>query len=108
MSFIKSCLFSLQILNDLQSRFSKKIETIDLYGNRLPGYNSPLFGSHKMYGAVAVTERCEHYQTPCTRIFNGGCPEDRICLTNPFAPAGISCKCINNKVCNEASADVIY
>ncbi|XP_063703047.1 nidogen [Culicoides brevitarsis] len=86
---------------------TKKIEAIDLYGNRLQGFNSPIFGSHKMYGAVAVTERCEHYHTPCTRIPNGGCPDDRICLTNHFAPSGISCKCIDNKVCNEAAGDYI-
>lgn len=72
-----------------------------MYGNRQQALKSPLFGSHKMYGAVAITDKCPLHHSPCG-IDNGGCPVDRICLLNRQSPSGISCKCIDNKECNEA------
>ncbi|XP_059616809.1 nidogen [Phlebotomus argentipes] len=83
---------------------TKRIESIDLMGNRKMGISGPLFGSHKMYGMTAVTAECPMYFSEC-QVNNGDCPESRICLHNPNAPSGRSCKCANSQNCNELPFD---
>uniref|UniRef100_A0A1B0GHS0 Putative nidogen n=1 Tax=Lutzomyia longipalpis TaxID=7200 RepID=A0A1B0GHS0_LUTLO len=83
---------------------TKRIESIDLMGNRKTGISGPLFGSHKMYGMTAVTAECPMYFSEC-QVNNGDCPESRICLHNPNAPSGRSCKCANSNNCNELVFD---
>lgn len=78
---------------------TKKIESIDLNGNRKSGIQTPLFSSHKMYGMTAVTERCPIYFSACM-INNGDCPKNNICLVNPRTPSGKTCKCITQADCN--------
>ena len=54
-----------------------------------------------MYGMAAITEKCPLFYSPCV-ISNGNCPSNRICLTNPRAPSGKSCKCADVGGCNES------
>uniref|UniRef100_A0A182JJM2 Nidogen n=1 Tax=Anopheles atroparvus TaxID=41427 RepID=A0A182JJM2_ANOAO len=81
---------------------TKKIESINLYGVRQKPINSPVFGNHKMYGMTAVTDKCPLFHSPCV-INNGECPENTVCLINPRAPSGRSCKCTRN--CNDVILD---
>uniref|UniRef100_A0A1B0DDW6 Uncharacterized protein n=1 Tax=Phlebotomus papatasi TaxID=29031 RepID=A0A1B0DDW6_PHLPP len=83
---------------------TKKIESLDLLGNRKSGITGPLFGSHKMYGMTAVTSECPMYFSEC-QVNNGECPASRICLHNPNAPSRRSCKCANSHNCNEIVFD---
>uniref|UniRef100_A0A182XKY2 Nidogen n=1 Tax=Anopheles quadriannulatus TaxID=34691 RepID=A0A182XKY2_ANOQN len=92
--------FGLAVTDDLfywTDWMTKKIESINLYGVRQKPINSPVFGNHKMYGMTAVTDKCPLFHSPCVSN-NGDCPEDKICLINPRAPSGRSCKCTRN--CN--------
>ncbi|XP_035915634.1 nidogen [Anopheles stephensi] len=81
---------------------TKKIESINLYGVRQKAINSPVFGNHRMYGMTAVTDKCPLFHSPCV-INNGDCTEDKLCLINPRAPSGRSCKCVRN--CNDVILD---
>uniref|UniRef100_A0A1Q3FIC5 Putative low-density lipoprotein receptor n=1 Tax=Culex tarsalis TaxID=7177 RepID=A0A1Q3FIC5_CULTA len=83
---------------------TKKVESINTYGERQKGIPSPVFGSHKMYGMTAVTDKCPLFYSPCV-INNGDCPEKRICLTNPRAPSGRGCKCADESNCNDVIMD---
>ncbi|XP_055547444.1 nidogen [Wyeomyia smithii] len=83
---------------------TKKVESINSYGERQRGIPSPVFGSHKMYGMTAVTDKCPLFHSPCV-INNGDCPEKRICLANPRAPSGRGCKCADDHNCNEIILD---
>uniref|UniRef100_A0A182NFC0 Nidogen n=1 Tax=Anopheles dirus TaxID=7168 RepID=A0A182NFC0_9DIPT len=97
--------FGLAVTDDLfywTDWITKKVESINLYGVRQKPINSPVFGNHKMYGMTAVTDKCPLFHSPCV-INNGECPEDKICLINPRAPSGRSCKCTRN--CNDVILD---
>ncbi|XP_058453091.1 nidogen [Malaya genurostris] len=83
---------------------TKKVESINAHGEREKGIPSPVFGSHKMYGMTAVTDKCPLFHSPCV-INNGDCPDKRICLTNPRAPSGRGCKCADNNNCNDVILD---
>lgn len=78
---------------------TKKIESIDLNGNRKSGIQTPLFSSHKMYGMTAVIDRCPIYFSVCI-INNGDCPNNNICIVNPQSSSGKTCKCITQADCN--------
>lgn len=82
---------------------TKKIESIDLYGNRKTGISGPLYNNHKMYGMTATSEKCPYYYNQCAN--NGECPKDRICLINNKAPSGRSCKCTTSGACNDNNLD---
>ncbi|ETN61938.1 nidogen [Anopheles darlingi] len=97
--------FGLAVTDDLfywTDWITKKIESINVYGVRQKSIHLPLFANHRMYGMTAVTDKCPLFHSPCV-IENGHCPEDRICLINPRAPSGRSCKCTNN--CNDVVLD---
>ncbi|XP_055600604.1 nidogen-like [Uranotaenia lowii] len=84
---------------------TKKVESINVYGERQKGIPSPVFGTHIMYGMTAVTDKCPLFHSPCV-INNGDCPEKRICLTNPRAPSGRGCKCADaENNCNDMIMD---
>uniref|UniRef100_W8B8M3 Nidogen-1 n=1 Tax=Ceratitis capitata TaxID=7213 RepID=W8B8M3_CERCA len=79
---------------------TKKLESVDTFGNRQKGIQTPFFGSHKMYGMTAIEDSCPQISSPC-QISNGGCVDARICLVNSKAPSGKSCKCTAlSKTCN--------
>ncbi|CAD7078769.1 unnamed protein product [Hermetia illucens] len=73
---------------------TKRIESIDIYGTRKESIRTPFFGSHKMFGMVAITDDCPIHHSPCMAD-NGGCGSDRLCLINYKSPSGKSCKCIH-------------
>lgn len=83
---------------------TKKIESIDLNGDRKTSIHPTLFSSHKMYGMTAITDRCPVDFSTCM-INNGDCSPDHICLVNRLSPSGKSCKCINHGACNIAHHD---
>lgn len=83
---------------------TKKVESINAHGEREKGIPSPVFGSHKMYGMTAVTDKCPLFYSPCVTN-NGDCPEKKICLTNPRAPSGRGCKCADDNNCNDVVFD---
>jgi nidogen (entactin) len=100
--------FGLAITNDhfyWSDWTTKKIESIDIDGNRKTGIQAPLFSSHKMYGITAVTDRCPIYFSSCN-VNNGDCPPNRICLLNPMSLSGKTCKCINHADCNINDIDI--
>ncbi|XP_055916936.1 nidogen [Eupeodes corollae] len=79
---------------------TKKLERVDFDGTRHQGMRSRVLGSHKMYGMTAVEDYCPQGSSPC-QINNGGCPADRICLSNRNSPSGKSCKCTKqSKTCD--------
>jgi nidogen (entactin) len=80
---------------------TKKIESVNLHGERQPAIMTPLFSSHKMYGMTAVIDKCPLDFSSCL-INNGDCPADYICIVNRYAPSGKSCKCVTNAACNIA------
>lgn len=84
---------------------TKKIESIDHYGKRSTGMQTPLFSNHKMYGMVAITEKCPIYYSPCITN-NGDCASDRICLANNKSPSGKNCKCISSSACEQNLSDL--
>lgn len=83
---------------------TKKVESINVYGEREKGIPSPVFGNHKMYGMTAVTDKCPLFYSPCV-VNNGDCTEKRICLSNPRAPSGRGCKCADDNNCNDVVLD---
>lgn len=84
---------------------TKKLESVDAFGNRQKGIQTPFFGSHKMYGMTAIHENCPQIHSPC-QINNGGCADSRICLANRKAPSGKSCKCTKlSKMCTVPQLD---
>lgn len=70
--------------------YSKKIESTNELGVRLPSITSFLFGNHKMYGLTAVGGECSLFFSPCT-INNGDCSDGQICLVNLNVPTGRVC-----------------
>lgn len=79
---------------------TKKLERVDFDGTRHQGMHNRIFGSYKMYGMTAVEDFCPQGSSPC-QINNGGCPLERICLTNRNSPSGKSCKCTKmSKTCD--------
>lgn len=75
-----------------------------MHGERQASINPTLLGNHKMYGMVAVIDRCPVDFSTCN-INNGDCPADYICLVNRFSPSGKSCKCVTHGACNIAHHD---
>uniref|UniRef100_A0A914VJR1 Uncharacterized protein n=1 Tax=Plectus sambesii TaxID=2011161 RepID=A0A914VJR1_9BILA len=74
-----------------QGGLFNKVHSVSVYGEGYTSFQASIGGSGKVYGIVAVPDKCHGTDTECANN-NGGCPY--LCL--PKAAGGVSCVCPEN------------